>query len=462
MKLSNNALNFLLAQYRAIFKRAYVKGLASAVILTAGLAAGQAQAASASDPFWYTPDNTTWSSGTTNGGESVKHARFAGDFDDGTTDGHNDGIVSGDGLVIGASGDGSASDIVSIASGSAYGGYVSIAEGSSLKAQALGNVLTVKSGATIAITPTSDSLVGGWAKTNGSGVALAQENKLIINAQEGVAITSANQFIGGVAAGNNGATAKDNSYTFTGKSGDKTDISHNGNYGAIVFVGDTAHSGSTGSFEALSNTLDMSNISISGNASTLTQKTFIGGRVWANNIAADNNIDVMRAQGNTVSLSNFTIGSGSHTNGYQSAEIAANYVKNDKNAVDLVEANGSADTGVVLTDGTLNSAFIYGGVAHNISGGAANANNNSVSITNTNLLSSTSGSTILSHQIIGGQAQSTITDATQKVALNASNNTISITNKATDDTTKYAVDGTIRGADLKLSSGGTVSRYRIK
>ena len=47
MKVSNNALNFLLAQYRAIFKRAYVKGLASAVLLTAGLAAGQAQAAPA-------------------------------------------------------------------------------------------------------------------------------------------------------------------------------------------------------------------------------------------------------------------------------------------------------------------------------------------------------------------------------------------------------------------------------
>ena len=48
MKVSNNALNFLLAQYRAIFKRAYVKGLASAVLLTAGLAAGQAQADSLS------------------------------------------------------------------------------------------------------------------------------------------------------------------------------------------------------------------------------------------------------------------------------------------------------------------------------------------------------------------------------------------------------------------------------
>ena len=44
MKISNNALNFLLAQYRAIFKRAYIKGIASAVLLTAGLAAGQAQA----------------------------------------------------------------------------------------------------------------------------------------------------------------------------------------------------------------------------------------------------------------------------------------------------------------------------------------------------------------------------------------------------------------------------------
>ena len=45
MTLSNNAIKYLQAQYRAIFKRAYVKGLASAVLLTAGLAAGQAQAA---------------------------------------------------------------------------------------------------------------------------------------------------------------------------------------------------------------------------------------------------------------------------------------------------------------------------------------------------------------------------------------------------------------------------------
>ena len=46
MKQTNNALKYLLAQYRAIFKNAYFKGIASAVLLTAGLAAGQAQAVS--------------------------------------------------------------------------------------------------------------------------------------------------------------------------------------------------------------------------------------------------------------------------------------------------------------------------------------------------------------------------------------------------------------------------------
>ena len=46
MKQTNNAIKFLMAQYRAIFKNAYFKGLTSAVLLTAGLSvAGSAQAA---------------------------------------------------------------------------------------------------------------------------------------------------------------------------------------------------------------------------------------------------------------------------------------------------------------------------------------------------------------------------------------------------------------------------------
>ena len=48
MKQTNNALKFLLAQYRAIFKSAYVKGLAAAV-LTAGMAVSAAQTANAAE-----------------------------------------------------------------------------------------------------------------------------------------------------------------------------------------------------------------------------------------------------------------------------------------------------------------------------------------------------------------------------------------------------------------------------
>ena len=59
VKLSNNALNFLLTQYRAIFKRAYVKGLAAAVMLTAGLAAGQAQADTLDDVATLPQDGQT-------------------------------------------------------------------------------------------------------------------------------------------------------------------------------------------------------------------------------------------------------------------------------------------------------------------------------------------------------------------------------------------------------------------
>ena len=44
MKQTNNAIKFLMAQYRAIFQNAYFKGLATAAVVTAGLAVGQAQA----------------------------------------------------------------------------------------------------------------------------------------------------------------------------------------------------------------------------------------------------------------------------------------------------------------------------------------------------------------------------------------------------------------------------------
>ena len=71
MKQTNNAIKFLMAQYRAIFKNAYFKGLTSAVLLTAGLAvAGNAQAAAVTaDQLAGTDEVEVDGSGTTLSGK---------------------------------------------------------------------------------------------------------------------------------------------------------------------------------------------------------------------------------------------------------------------------------------------------------------------------------------------------------------------------------------------------------
>ena len=45
MKQTNGAVTLLLSAFKSIYRNAYVKGIASAVVLTAGLSAGAANAA---------------------------------------------------------------------------------------------------------------------------------------------------------------------------------------------------------------------------------------------------------------------------------------------------------------------------------------------------------------------------------------------------------------------------------
>ncbi|MCK0515071.1 autotransporter domain-containing protein [Anaerobiospirillum sp. NML120448] len=68
MKQTNNAIKFLMAQYRAIFQNAYFKGLATAAVVTVGLAAGQAQAADFSSTPLAGTDEVVWDSSN---GESL-------------------------------------------------------------------------------------------------------------------------------------------------------------------------------------------------------------------------------------------------------------------------------------------------------------------------------------------------------------------------------------------------------
>ena len=220
----------------------------------------------------------------------------AGDYDDGTSAGHDDGTVSGETLVIGSSGssvNGHPADIGSITSGDAYGGFVSITSGEK-DATASGNKAFVTSGGTI---NTDGNLVGGWAKTNGTGIAQALNNELHIDA--GATITKGNTFAGGVAAGLNGAEASSNKLTITGSTtGTKLNLTQSGSYAGLVFVGDASHSGATGTFVAQGNELKVENSTASDD--TVAQKTFMGGRVWALGVAANNSIDSLSALGNSV------------------------------------------------------------------------------------------------------------------------------------------------------------------
>ncbi len=142
VKLSNNALNFLLAQYRAIFKRAYVKGIASAVILTAGLAAGQAQAA-------YTGGGTDWD--TVSGTVTISGAEA-------------DGVASTnrffDNLVI---------------SGTTGSLTITNANGKHNTAVNVKGQLTVKSGATLTVS--NGALAGAYTESSSNQTNITDSTK---------------------------------------------------------------------------------------------------------------------------------------------------------------------------------------------------------------------------------------------------------------------------------------------
>ena len=106
MKQTSGALSFLLSAYRSVFSAAYAKGIAAAVVLTAGLAAGSANAAVTS---WadgtYTTDNpfvmdgtSTAVSDTSASGDVVIESGEAHTITAGTDNDH--GVtVSGDGSL---------------------------------------------------------------------------------------------------------------------------------------------------------------------------------------------------------------------------------------------------------------------------------------------------------------------------------------------------------------------------
>ena len=173
MKISNNALNFLLAQYRAIFKRAYIKGIASAVILTAGLAAGQAQAEG--DDFYHLDSSSQWQTGTN--GMTTASGAVGAYQDTSKTDPSSapnnevTGQISDGHLSVGTV----AGDDINTVSGNAFGAYLNISGTNITNFNASQNDVTLHSGGAVAV-----GLAGAYITVD-SGNATATENKAIIN-----------------------------------------------------------------------------------------------------------------------------------------------------------------------------------------------------------------------------------------------------------------------------------------
>ena len=249
MKQTNNAIKFLMAQYRAIFKNAYFKGMATALVLTAGLAAGQAQAA-------YTGDNDYFGlSGSSTNITSTSTAASGSWEDTSTGD-----LPNTDYHIAGAVGETSASggrlevDRNNSVSGSALGGIV-VSTSNLGSLTATDNALNLLSGAQI-----GHSAYGAYVNASGGGNVSATGNRVIldgIGSGEAVTVTTRT----GSGDGIFGARIKSANGSATA-TGNYVDIT--ANYGATL----TLNHGDNGIVGALAEGTDT--VSVTGNYVTIT------------------------------------------------------------------------------------------------------------------------------------------------------------------------------------------------
>ena len=325
VKISNNALNFLLAQYRAIFKRAYVKGIASAVLLTAGLAAGQAQAADPVYTVGLEEGNNFYFqySGSGTWAEASNGASGAYVADDGIIAGALGGngvkettsgtltpeqgvtIVIGGDLVIDGEG-GNNGSLKYVSSGTVAGGWAN-ASGGNIAAQ--GNKVTItgegyveKAGATAG----SRGVVFGGYATATSGTASVLENKIFVQDRNdnGRNKAAAHGLIGGRATGHTGAVANSNEVHVIGTDATKRQTL-NLAYDFDVLGGHATSTGAdaTGAYTANQNIIDLQHVSATDAGASGSGLTIAGARLTPSGNAAF----TVGATGNQVSITDLAV-----------------------------------------------------------------------------------------------------------------------------------------------------------
>ena len=476
MKQTNNAIKFLMAQYRAIFKNAYFKGMATALVLTAGLAAGAAQAVPAND-YWYSYDsssgfvshnfNEALPSGSVAIGEG-EHSQL--NF---TSDGKLDGSVTDGHLSIGKSG-----DIVHVSGsgglGDANGGYifhdnnssitnflvsdsdVTLLDGGIVDENVRGAYIDVHKG-NVTATNNISTIKGGSVGKNVYGASISTEkgsatasgNQAIVKADVADTISIGNSsdkwnaIRGVVAEATDTISLTGNSVSIEIYDSNKTDTQFtfdkaNTLEGALGVIA----SGGTGAQAVISsNSVTANNIKIGD-----TSGAFVfGGRGQVD--AANTNVVEITARDNTVSLTNSHVINNATAVANGVLQIVGNTAwamqdsvstgKNNVRAIgDGTTANVYIEGGNLqfigasdLTDnasGLEQNSMVAGGFAiTSASGGSATASANVVSINNT---------TATNVNFYGGIAYSVKADGSDQVT--ASQNVLTI--DATDVTVNNA------------------------
>ena len=472
MKISNNALNFLLAQYRAIFKRAYVKGLAAAVLMTAGLAAGQAQAA---DPVYtngldsgntyYLYSGSKWqeSSGATTGSVIVA-GQIGGDglSGDNITPEQGLTLVTGGKLTIGDGG-----VLGTVASGTVAGGWGQLKENNTGTITVSGNELSILGSGSV----TKDSqdnrglIYGGYAQAK-AGTAIARDNTLTVNkGASGSTAAAEYGIVGGKALGHTGAQAIHNIVKIDGQAGEKGQkqlinfTSGNGVFGGYAVA---SGSTSTGTYEAYDNEIHLTNVSGSAKDDAKNTLTILGSYIDLNTSKAS-----AKAGNTTVTIDSSVLSAAS------GGAIAAINVQNGSGSV-VVDGN---NTGLTISDTTLtnssgqanntNALAIAGTRIDLKDAGTAKVENSVVTLANTSIKDeATTSNTVLVYGAVINNSGASATATGNKVSITeeASNYKDGAYTRTIDASiTGAAVDnGNTSGASFNLSNNSVEIGANIK
>ena len=467
MKQTSSALTFLLAQYRAIFKRAYIKGIASAVILTAGLAAGQAQAA---DPtsgldgdnkyYFYNSTNQTWSeqNGNLANSNGIIAGALGGDAIKENTPGSltpemgKDTVTGGD-LVI--NGVGSNDSLQYVQSGTVAGGW----------AQAKGNITASGNKVTITgsgyvdrtagvSTPGSRGVVfGGYAVSTTNGIASASGNQIFVQQRDDAGLAKAaasHGLTGAKAIGVGGAVANNNEVHVEGNEDKPQLLSTAGEFdvlGAHVTTNDKVTS-KTGSFTANQNFVDLKYVTATAGASDNSLK-IVGARIAPSGTGTF----TVSATGNKVSLNNFELKTAS---GSENVQVFGAWTADPLSSGTVT----MSDNSITIADSKINKIADYTGSIRVVAASTQANKSTQVSLTGNNVTLSDSvneqdkaaDNKLQAEMVAGAIFYSAFNDASKKISATVTGNSVSV---------EEGVDLTIDDNHYLAGAGISVSGSKI-